>query len=325
MLTVENNAQYNKGDSIVIGAVASANNGGTIDKVEFYNGSTLVSTATQAPYLCDMSSLADGTYFISARAYDNNGTATQATAAQIHVNSIAGTAGYESIDIGAPGVAGSSSLEKGVLTVKGAGKVGKAEGSVDGVPADATTDSFHYVFKGLKGDGTIVAKLDDVTAIDNHAGTGLMIRESTAANANAAFLSMSLVKQNTKLNEGNPDLDDTTWAVLLANRGATAVTSDKGEALKAAKAGIPLVEDFYFRTAKNGKSVTNGVWLKLERKGNVFTGYARNNTNESWKLIGSAEIPMGEEVLIGFAVDGNKVANDIDNLSTAKFSNISIK
>ena len=238
----------------------------------------------------------------------------------------------------------SSSLEKGVLTVKGAGKVGKAEGSVDGVPADATTDSFHYVFKGLKGDGTIVAKLDDVTAIDNHAGTGLMIRESTAANANAAFLSMSLVKQNTKLNEGNPDLDDTTWAVLLANRGATAVTSDKGEALKvnkagemsaitetidakdsAAKAGIPLVEDFYFRTAKNGKSVTNGVWLKLERKGNVFTGYARNNTNESWKLIGSAEIPMGEEVLIGFAVDGNKVANDIDNLSTAKFSNISIK
>lgn len=344
MLTVANNAQYNRGDSIVIGAAATANNGGTIDKVEFYNGSTLVSTATQAPYLCDLSGLADGTYFISARAYDNNGTATQATAAQIHVNSPAGTAGYQSTDIGAPGVTGSGSLEKGVLTVKGAGKIGKAEGSVDGAAADATTDSFHYVYKGLKGDGTIVARLDDVTAIDNHAGTGLMIRESAAANANAAFLSMSLVKQNTKLNEGNPDLEDTTWAVYLANRGATLVTSDKGEALKlnnagemsaitetidakdsAAKAGIPLVEDFYFRTAKNGKAVTNGIWLKLERKGNVFTGYARNNTNESWKLIGSAEIPMGEEVLIGFAVDGNKVANDIDNLSTAKFSNISIR
>ena len=344
MLTVANNTQYNVGDSIVIGAVAEANNGGTIEKVEFYNGSTLVATAAQAPYLCDMSGLADGTYFISARAYDNNGTATQATAAQIHVNSAAGAAGYESVDIGTPGVAGSASLEKGVLTVKGAGKIGKSEGSVDGAPADATTDDFHYVYKGLNGDGTIIAKLDNLTAIDNHIDTGLMIRESAAANANAAFLSMSLVKQNTKINEGNPDLDDTTWAVFLANRGATSVTSDSGEALavnkpgemsaltetidakdSAAKAGIPLVEDFYFRTVKNNKSVTNGIWLKLERKGNVFTGYARNNTNESWKLIGSAEIPMGQDVLIGFAVDGNKVANDIDNLSTAKFSNISIK
>lgn len=343
-MTVENNAQYNVGDSIIIGAAAAANNGGTIEKVEFYNGSTLVSTAAQAPYLCDMSGLADGTYFISARAYDNNGTATQATAAQIHVNSTAGTAGYESIDIGAPGVAGAASLEKGVLTVKGAGKMGKAEGSVDGAPADAATDSFHYVYKGLRGDGTIIAKLDDVTAIDNHAGTGLMIRESAAANANTAFLSMSLVKQNTKLNEGNPDLDDTTWAVYLANRGAVSITSGSGEALtlnkpgeisamtdkldekeSAAKAGIPLVEDFYFRTIKDKKSVTNGIWLKLERKGSVFTGYARNNTSESWKLIGSAEIPMAQDVLIGFAVDANKVANDIDNLSTAKFSNISIK
>ena len=344
MLAVANNAQYNVGDSIVIGAVAEANNGGTIEKVEFYNGSTLVATATQAPYLCDMSGLTDGTYFISARAYDNNGTATQATAAQIHVNSTAGTAGYESVDIGTPGVTGSASLENGVLTVKGAGKIGKSEGSVDGVPADATTDDFHYVYKGLSGDGTIVAKIDDITAIDNHIDAGLMIRESVAANANTAFLSMSLVKQNTKLNEGNPDLEDTTWAVYLANRGATSITSDSGEALavnkpgeisaltetidakdSAAKAGIPLVEDFYFRTAKDGKSVTNGIWLKLERKGNVFTGYARNNTKESWKLIGTAEIPMGQDVLIGFAVDGNKVANDIDNLCTTTFSNISIK
>lgn len=345
MMTVENNAQYNVGDQIIVGAAATANNGGTIEKVEFYNGSTLVSTATQAPYLCDLSGLADGTYFISARAYDNNGTATQATAAQVHVNSTAGTAGYESVDIGTPGVAGTASLEKGVLTVKGAGKLGKAEGSVDGTAAaDASTDSFHYVYKALSGDGTIVAKLDDVTALDNHAGTGLMIRESAAANANTAFLSMSLVKQNTKINEGNPELDDTTWAVYLANRGATSVTSDSGEALavnkageisamtetidakeSAAKAGIPLVEDFYFRTAENGKSVTNGIWLKLERKGDVFTGYARNNTSEAWKLIGSAQIPMEQDVLIGFAVDANKVANDIDNLSTAKFSHISIK
>ena len=49
-----------------------------------------------------------------------------------------------------------------------------------------------------------------------------------------------------------------------------------------------------------------GIGCKIFTKGNIFTGYARNNTNESWKLIGSAEIPMGQEVLIGFAVDGRR-------------------
>jgi len=342
-LTVENNAQFAEGSTITIGAEASANNGGTIEKVEFYNGSELVGTATQAPYQCELTGLEDGTYFISARAYDNNGTATQATAAQIHVNSTAGTGSYISEDIGQPGVAGTASLEDGVLTVKGAGKLGKSEGALTGDVADATTDNFHYVYQSLSGDGTIIAKLSDITAIDNHALNGLMIRESNSNQAKTAVLAMSLVKQNTKINEGNPDLADTTWAVYLANRGATKVLDNTGAELalnkegeisslgekidakaSALEAGIPLVEDFYFRTAEDGKAVTNGIWMKLVREGNVFTGYAKNTEEEEWKLIGSAEIPMASDVLIGFAVDANKVANDIDNLSTAQFTNIRI-
>lgn len=342
-LTVENNAQFAQGSTITVGAEASANNGGSIAKVEFYNGSELVGTATAAPYQCNLTGLSDGTYYISARAYDNSGTATQATAAQIHVNSTAGTGAYTSADIGNPGVTGAASLENGVLTVKGSGKLGKSEGALTGDVADAATDNFHYVYQSLSGDGTIVAKLDDVTAIDNHALTGLMIRESTSNQAKTAVLAMSLVKQNTKLNEGNPDMPDTTWAVYLANRGATKVLDDKGTELKlnnegainelgeqidskdsSLKAGVPLVEDFYFRMPENGKSVTNGIWMKLVREGDVFTGYAKNQEADEWKLIGSAEIPMAADVLIGFAVDSNKVANEIDNLSTARFSHISM-
>ena len=33
---------------------------------------------------------------------------------------------------------------------------------------------------------------------------------------------------------------------------------------------------------------------------------------------------MADEIYVGFAVDGNKAANKINNLSTAKFSNIQI-
>lgn len=345
LLAIDNNSQFAEGSTIELRAAATANNGGSIEKVEFYNGTSLVGVATQAPYTCNLSELTDGTYFISARAYDNNGTATQSTAVQIHVNSTAGTTGLISEDIGTPGVAGSASLVDGVLTVKGSGKLGKCEGSVSGTEAaDATNDAFHYVYKALDGDGEIVAKLADVTAIDNHALNALMIRDSNSSNANTVALAMSLVKQNTKLNEGDEDKDDTTWAVYMANRGASSVLDDTGASLalnkdgeinilgetldtkaSALKAGIPMIEDFYFRTAENGSSITNGVWLKLVREGDVFTGYAKNKESDEWKLIGTVTVPMQKVVLIGFAVDGNKVANDIDNLSTAKFTNISMK
>ncbi len=342
-LTVPNNSQFAEGSTIIIGAEAYANNGGNIDKVEFYNGSELIGTSNTAPYQCEVTDLKDGTYYISARAYDNTGTATQATASQIHVNSPSGTGSYISEDIGSPNVAGTASLNNGVLTVKGSGKLGKSEGALTGDVADATTDNFHYVYQGLSGDGTIVAKLDNITAIDNHVLNGLMIRESTGNQAKTAVLAMSLVKQNTKLNEGNPDMADTVWSVFLANRGATKVLDDAGTELtlnkegeissmgeeldskdSAKKAGIPLVEDFYFRTVENNQSVTNGIWLKLVREGDIFTGYAKNQEADEWRLIGSAQIPMAQDVLIGFAVDANKVANDIDNLSTATFSNIQI-
>lgn len=341
-LSLRNNAQFSVGDVISVQADAKANNGGSIAKVEFYNGSSLIGTADKAPYTIELSGLEDGSYYISARAYDNNGTAAQSTASQIHINSFAGAGSYYSEDIGSPAITGGASVENGILRVKGTGKLGDSEGSVSGAYADASKDSFHYVYKEYNGDMTFIAKLEDFTAIDNHSFSGLMIRESNAPNAKTVALGLSLVKQNTKLNEGDPEQADTTWAIYMATRGADEILADTGEKLElpaagnltslgeeldtkasALKAGIPLVEDFYFRTIADGKSVTNGVWLKLERSGDEFRAFAKNEETDDWKFIGAAQVPMDAFVLAGFAVDSNKVANKLDNLSTADFSNIS--
>ncbi|MEJ7806259.1 MAG: Ig-like domain-containing protein, partial [Telluria sp.] len=48
-----------------------ADSDGTIAKVEFYNGATLLATATQAPYSYMWNGVAAGTYALSAKAYDN--------------------------------------------------------------------------------------------------------------------------------------------------------------------------------------------------------------------------------------------------------------
>jgi hypothetical protein len=67
-------------DSSEVGALinftAGANdNDGTVTKVEFYSGTTLIGTVTSAPYSIQLN-LAAGTYTLTAKATDNNGATT---------------------------------------------------------------------------------------------------------------------------------------------------------------------------------------------------------------------------------------------------------
>lgn len=75
-----NGARYKAPAAVTLKATASDSDG-TIAKVEFYNGSTLVATDTTSPYSASFSGIPAGTYSIQAKAYDNKGaTATSATA-----------------------------------------------------------------------------------------------------------------------------------------------------------------------------------------------------------------------------------------------------
>ncbi len=62
---------------------------GTISKVEFYNGTTLLNSDTTSPYAFTWSSVAAGTYTVKAVAYDNSGASTSSATATITVNGAA--------------------------------------------------------------------------------------------------------------------------------------------------------------------------------------------------------------------------------------------
>lgn len=71
-----NNATFSENATVTINATA-ARQGGTITKVEFYNGSNKLSEDLETPYSYTWSNLAAGTYTLTAIAYDNiSGTAT---------------------------------------------------------------------------------------------------------------------------------------------------------------------------------------------------------------------------------------------------------
>jgi hypothetical protein len=86
--------------------------------------------------------------------------------------------GWSDGDIGTVGVSGGAAYSNDVFTVTGAGtslSVGK------------TSDSFHFLYQSLSGDGAIVARITSVQG-STIATAGVMIRESLNANSTYEFM-----------------------------------------------------------------------------------------------------------------------------------------
>ena len=80
-----NNANFNAPATINITANAADANG-TVTKVEFYNGASLLNSDATAPYSFSWAGVAAGTYTITAKATDNAGASTTSAAVTLKVN-----------------------------------------------------------------------------------------------------------------------------------------------------------------------------------------------------------------------------------------------
>src|SRR5438876_1192609 len=67
-------------------AATAADADGTVARVEFLNGTTVVGSDTTSPYAFAWTGVAAGTYSVSARAVDNAGATTTTTPISIKVN-----------------------------------------------------------------------------------------------------------------------------------------------------------------------------------------------------------------------------------------------
>ncbi|GJF30856.1 cellulose 1,4-beta-cellobiosidase [Kitasatospora sp. NE20-6] len=78
-------ASYAAGATIPLAASASAADGATISKVEFYDNTTLLGTATSAPYTFSWTGAASGSHSVYAKAYDSLGATRESTPAGVTV------------------------------------------------------------------------------------------------------------------------------------------------------------------------------------------------------------------------------------------------
>ena len=171
-----NGASYTAPANAELVASVTAN-GHTVDKVQFYDGVTLLGEVTSAPYSIIWSNVSAGSYSLSAQAVYDAGSTVASSPVNIAVTGL--PAPWQTADIGSMGAAGSASVSNGLYIVKGAGNI------------SGTADNFRFVYQPLSGDGEIKVCLNSVEDTGTSGRIGVIIRESLTSSSEYAFMGIS--------------------------------------------------------------------------------------------------------------------------------------
>nr|WP_229482148.1 alginate lyase family protein [Massilia sp. JS1662] len=150
-----------------------------------------------------------------------------------------------------------------------------------------TNDSCHFAYQALTGDGAIIAKVESLQNTSPSAKAGVMMRTSLAAGAPRAWMAIT--------NRVQAEQNMQNLAVYGGNNYGNKV--------------LPIA------------SSTASYWVKLERIGNMITGYVSpDGTNWAATDVGRIDGPLPDTIYAGLVV--SSVANG--TLNTSTFSNVQI-
>ncbi|MGW8392684.1 discoidin domain-containing protein [Pseudoduganella sp. HUAS MS19] len=185
--------------------------------------------------------------------------------------------------------AGLSGIDIGGATPAGSASYADGKWTVTGAGSEiwGTNDSCHFAYKALVGDGAIVAKVESIQDTGPSAKAGVMIR--------------------TSLDQGAPR----AW-MAVANR----VAAEQNMRNLTVYGG-----SYYANKVLPIANTAASYWLKLERIGNVITGYlSPDGTNWAATDVGRIDGPLPNTIYVGLLVAST--ANGTANRSV--FSNVQI-
>jgi|GEM_PF-472124 len=181
-----NGATFTAPGSLTLSASASDSDG-TISKVEFYNGATLLGTATASPYSYSWTGVAAGTYSLTAKATDNGGATTTSTAVSVTVNAATNPAPTVSLTSPASGATftAPASLTISANAADSNGTITKVE-FYNGTTLLGTDTSspYSYSWTGVAaGTYSLTAKAtDNGGAVTTSAAVSVTVGSTTAVN-----------------------------------------------------------------------------------------------------------------------------------------------
>ena len=123
--------------------------------------------------------LSAGTHYLTSRAYNNKGEATQSPTSIVYVKGTSGSGEYTHVQIGTTNAfngKGGSWVEKGVYSIMGSGKL---SAPLNGqMLTGITEDSCDFMYKQVKGDFDFTVKREQIPKFENGEICGIMMRET---------------------------------------------------------------------------------------------------------------------------------------------------
>ena len=206
-------------------------------------------------------------YSYAVRSYDNAGNESALSGSASATTGAAPS--WNHGDIGAVAAAGSFTDNGSALTITGSG-------------ADiwGTADEFHYAYRTLTGDGTLTARVTNLTNGNVWSKVGLMVRESLAANSRHGTIYLGAGKGSS-------------FQYRVNNGGTSA--GDNGETI-----------------------LTIPRWIRVQRLGNTIIGFVSSD-GVTWTQRGAMTLNgLPASALIGVAytshIDGTIGSASLDNV-----------
>lgn len=272
---------------VAITAEAEGADGASIAKVDFFVNEELVGSATSAPFTFTWPAATDGTYYLVARAQDENGAKTDSTGTPIHVNQTSDLGAWTTTDIGEVAIPGSAFIDAvtGDVVLKGSGKIRGRQ------------DAFQFLHQRVEAGENdvveIIARIDGIDRTYEGAYAGLMIRESL-----------------------EPDSPYFTGGLRWESSGYKGMVSRISYAGdEPSVGGYPYDDD---------ELDVREYWIRIIKRGTEFECHLGTDSLQ-WTRIGYERIPMRtDRMYLGLAVDADKEANAIEHYTVGRFSAVRI-
>ncbi|WP_157580638.1 Ig-like domain-containing protein [Segetibacter koreensis] len=200
------NSSFTAPATVNISASASDNDG-TVSKVDFYKGSTLIKTETSAPYNCSLGNLPAGTYTLTAKATDNDGAVTTSSSVTVYVGS---STGNKAPSVSLTNPTNNASYSSG-STINMLATATDPDGSISKVEFYSGTKLLHTEYNGTysyswsnvpAGTYTITAKATDNKGLTTTSSTA-KIYVGTSTGNKAPTVSLSSPTNNASYKTGS--------------------------------------------------------------------------------------------------------------------------
>ena len=184
---------------------------------------------------------------------------------------------FTSQDIGSPALAGSTVRNGNVITI-----------TAGGTDIWGTSDQFHYAHQQRTGDFDVSVRIESVVQSDLYTKTGLMVRDSLAANARHV---MALVFPSNAARNNNTGGYEFQYRATTGG-GATAL----------------------YPAAPQPRVNYPDTWLRMKREGNTFIAYWSSD-GFTWAEYSRTTLDLPDQIFFGLAV----TAHTASPTTVAKF------